>query len=186
MSTMLPEARRFRDAMALWPTGVAVVTGFGDRGEPLGFVVGSLCSVSLDPVLVSFCVQKTSSTWAQLRAQGRFSINFLSVDQPDLCRRFASGDPARRFDGLAFELTGARQPRLAGCCACLDVAIRREIDAGDHWLALCDVHNVDSGRALLPLVFARGRLNRLEPCNDAGADHFQRWEDSLNAFPFAA
>lgn len=178
------DPQRFRQLMALWPTGVAVVSGFGTDGQPLGFVVGSLCSVSLEPMLLAFCIQKASTTWPQFRSRGKFSINFLAADQSDLCWRFASGDPTQRFAGLDFDLSDSGQPRLRRCCGWLDVALTQEIEAGDHWLALCEVTSLEAGANNLPLAFARGRLNRLEPCQAQAPDHFERWERSLNDFPF--
>lgn len=180
-----PDPQEFRRLMALWPTGVAVVSGLGDAGEPLGFVVGSLCSVSLDPMLVAFCIQKTSSTWAQFRARERFALNFLAVDQADLCWRFASGEPAQRFAGLQYARSRGGQPLLAGSCAWLDVQLAQEIDAGDHWLALCQVAALQAGPSNAPLAFARGRLNRLEACQPPAPDHLERWERAFNDLQFA-
>lgn len=181
----MPDPQRFRQVMGLWPTGVAVLSGFGADGRPLGLVVGSLCSVSLEPMLVAFGIQKASSTWAEFRARSKFSINFLAADQSDVCWRFASGDPNRRFDGIDFDLSEAGQPRLRNCCAWLDLRLTQEIEAGDHWLALCEVTSLDAGTSNLPLAFARGRLNRLEPCAAPALDHFERWERSLGDFPFS-
>lgn len=176
--------QRFRQLMSMWPTGVAVVTGFGNGGAPLGFVVGSLCSVSLEPTLVAFCIQKTSSTWQQFRERGRFAINFLAADEGELCARFATGDPTKRFDGLDFDLSDGREPRLRGGCGSLDVTLAQEVDAGDHWLALCQVRHMQPGPSAQPLVFARGHLHRLEPARNAGADHLERWERALDDLQF--
>lgn len=175
------ESRSFRNLMGLWPTGVAVIAGCTDAGEPLGFVVGSLCSVSLSPMLVAFCVQKQSSTWEQLRARGRCAINMLSLAQAELCWRFASGDPARRFDGVPFDRGGADLPHLRDCCGWLDVEVRSEVDAGDHWLVIAEVTAMQAGAIADPLTFAKGRLNRVEPWLELDPDHLAPWEQSLNA-----
>lgn len=175
------DALLFRRIMGLWPTGVAVVTGWADDGKPLGFVVGSLCSVSLSPTLIAFCVQKESSTWAQFRKRGSFRINFLALDQSALCWRFASGNPASRFEGLDVPLSPGEQPRLPGCCAWMDVRMNAEVEAGDHWLVIAEVTAMEQGPSADPLAFAKGRLNRVEPWLDLDPNHFERWEHSLNA-----
>lgn len=48
------DPRDFRDVMGHYPTGVVVVTGMVDDA-PVGMVVGTFSSVSLDPPLVSSC-----------------------------------------------------------------------------------------------------------------------------------
>lgn len=181
-----PTPAAFRQAMALWPTGVAVLTGLDEAHQPLGMVVGSCFSVSLAPMLIGLCLQRSSSTWATLRASGRFALSFLSADQSDLCWRFASGEPARRFDGLAYAWSPSGQPVLLQGCAWLDATLFQEFEAGDHWLALCRVEHLQADPACLPLAFARGRLNRLEPCHAVGPDYFERWEQALSDLHFGS
>ncbi|PKQ07357.1 MAG: nitrilotriacetate monooxygenase, partial [Alphaproteobacteria bacterium HGW-Alphaproteobacteria-11] len=43
------DARRFRNALGWFTTGVAVVTTRVRGGEPIGITVNSFSSVSLDP-----------------------------------------------------------------------------------------------------------------------------------------
>ena len=179
-----PTPQVFRQAMSSWPTGVGVLAGWDSDRRPLGLVIGSFISVSLDPMLVGFGIQRSSSTWTQLRKAGRFAISFLATDQQELCWRFASGDPKQRFQGLPYDLTPAGQPVLRRCCAWLDLTLTEEVEAGDHWLALCQVTHLHADPIKPPLAFARGRLNRLEPCHGLEPDHLERWESTLNAFQF--
>ena len=90
--------------MALWPTGVSVVTGIGPAQNPLGMVIGSFCSVSLAPPLIAFFVKKGSTTWEEIRAgSAQFCVNILSRDQVELCSVFSTGDPNRRFDSVDYD-----------------------------------------------------------------------------------
>ncbi|HPB46364.1 MAG TPA: flavin reductase, partial [Microthrixaceae bacterium] len=54
----------YRKVLGAFPTGVTVVAAVAD-GRPGGLAVGSFFSVSLEPPLVGFCVQKSSSSWAR-------------------------------------------------------------------------------------------------------------------------
>ena len=65
----------FRLAMGRYPTGIAVVAAMHE-GVPHGFTVNSFASVSLDPLLLSFCAGRSSSTWPAIRAAGRFDVAF--------------------------------------------------------------------------------------------------------------
>lgn len=171
----------YRSVLGLWPTGVSVVTGLNQDGQLQGVVIGSFCSVSIAPPLIAFCPQKTTSSWQQMRQTKHFCINFLSQEQSALCWKFASGDIRTRFDGVDYELAGNGVPRLQGCCAWIDASIENEIEAGDHWIVVGRIDALHKGGSELPLAFAKGRLNRLEPLSGLVDGHFSEWEQSLNA-----
>src|SRR5690606_14707737 len=77
---------RFRSVLGSYPTGVAVVTGIDKQGEPIGMVVGTFTSVSIDPPLVAFLPMKTSRTFQILREDSdTFCINILAADQENVC-----------------------------------------------------------------------------------------------------
>ena len=57
----------YRQVLGKLPTGVMAITGVNDDNEKLGLVVGTFQSLSLEPPLVMFCVDKSSSSWPKLR-----------------------------------------------------------------------------------------------------------------------
>ena len=71
--------RHYRAVLGNYPTGVAVVTAMGGGGEPIGMVVGSFTSVSLDPPLVAFLPDRSSSTFPAIREAGAFCVNVLAM-----------------------------------------------------------------------------------------------------------
>ncbi len=81
------DPKDFRAVLSLWPTGVCVITGLDGEDQPLGLVIGSFSSVSLEPPLVGFFPQKTSATWLAMRETKRFCVNILSHDQTTMCSR---------------------------------------------------------------------------------------------------
>src|SRR3954452_12525911 len=78
----------FRRSMRHIPTPVAIVTTTVGT-TPVGLTVGSFASVSLDPALVSFFVDKQSTTWREMRDSDAFAINFLGHGMGTRCRSFA-------------------------------------------------------------------------------------------------
>ncbi len=56
------DPQRFRETMATFPSGVVVLTAFGQDSLPRGLTVSAFCAVSLDPPLALACVDKTSNT----------------------------------------------------------------------------------------------------------------------------
>ena len=71
----------YRQILGKLPTGVTAITGVNDDDEKLGLVVGTFQSLSLEPPLVMFCVDKSSSSWPKLRKLQKFTAKILSDDQ---------------------------------------------------------------------------------------------------------
>ena len=150
----------FRAVLGRFPTGVVVVTGLAD-GVPTGVALNSFTSVSLDPPLVSFCMARTSGTWPALRRAGRLAVSVLGAGQEGVGRRFATRG-VDRFAGLPTTPAPGGAPVLDGAVAWLDGTITAVHPAGDHDLALLQVHELGLGdrtgapAAEDPLLFHRG------------------------------
>jgi len=98
------DARQFRDVLGQYPTGVSVVTATQADGKVAGLAVGSFTSVSLDPPLVAFLPDKTSTSWPKIRSVGSFCVNVLGADQESICRTFASSLQTSLLDSAGGEL----------------------------------------------------------------------------------
>jgi flavin reductase (DIM6/NTAB) family NADH-FMN oxidoreductase RutF len=151
---------RFRRVMGHLAMGVTIVTGRAPEGHPVGLTATSVCSVSLDPLLVQVCVDRGSSTHDPLIASGSFAINLLTSDQEALARCFASAPPVRRFRGVSLRSSALGNPLLDGCLAWVDCRIWKVYPAGDHSIVVGEVLSCDAG-AGRPLVYFRGRYRRL-------------------------
>ena len=123
-----------RTAMRFVPATVTVVTVGGE--EPRGVTIASFTSVSLDPPLVSFNVQRSARFYGLIRAAGRFAVHVLSAEQAHLSDRFANPvlDRAQQFDGVPFAEQPDGLPLLEGALATFVCEPWAEYDAGDHSL----------------------------------------------------
>lgn len=148
------EPRDFRDVMGHYPTGVVVVTGLDD-GAPVGMVVGTFSSVSLDPPIVSFMPMTTSSTYPKLRASEHLCISVFAHDQLTECRVLAGKDPDK-FSKVAWTADENGVPMIDGAVAHIHGSLREEIEAGDHFITLVDVHDLAIARPTTPLLFFQG------------------------------
>jgi 3-hydroxy-9,10-secoandrosta-1,3,5(10)-triene-9,17-dione monooxygenase reductase component len=158
------DSAAFRRVMGRIPTSVTVVTSLadGDVIKPVGMTIGSFVSVSLDPPLVGFLPQKTSTTWATIEQSGIFCVNVLADTQSDLCWQFAKSSGS--FDDVMWSptlLSGA--PLLDGAVAWIDCRIAQVIDAGDHWFVLGEVVGMNATDDGQPLVFSNGALGTVRP-----------------------
>lgn len=149
------DTRTFRDVLGHYPTGVVAVTGLSPSGEPLGMVVGTFSSVSLDPPMVSFMPTTTSETYAALRESTEFCINVLAHDQRSETRTLSQRDP-NKFDKVKWTASDYGVPQLDGAVAYIRCARTQEIDAGDHIIVLCEVRGVEVVRPVTPLLFFQG------------------------------
>jgi flavin reductase (DIM6/NTAB) family NADH-FMN oxidoreductase RutF len=150
---------RFRQVLGHFPTGVTVVTASTDEG-PVGLCVGSFTSVSLFPPLVAFCAGDASASYPRIEAAGHYCVNILADDQEEIARVFADkGDD--KFAGIGWRpsvVTGA--PVINDVLAWIDCRIDAIHQAGDHWIVVGRVLDLEIGHEGGPLVFFRGGFGR--------------------------
>lgn len=154
MSEMKVEAATFRQVLGYYPTGVCVITALSDDGLPIGLVVGTFTSVSLDPPLVGFFPDKRSTTWPRIEAAGHFCVNVLASDQTALCRQIAS--PGDKFAGVEYTLSQHDLPVLGGAMVAIECRLEAVAEAGDHWMVMGRVLGLEARREADPMLFFRG------------------------------
>jgi len=179
--TVTFDGRRFRTVLGHFPTGVAAITATSPDGSPVGLAVGSFTSVSLDPPLVAFLPDKGSSSFPKIRDAGAFCVNVLASDQEVVCRQFAASG-TDKFAGLSWTPTPTNSPRLEGVVAWIDCEIADVIDAGDHYIVLGRVRDLDVTNAELPLLFFQGGYGSFRPSTivaspEAAVARQLRWAD---------
>jgi flavin reductase (DIM6/NTAB) family NADH-FMN oxidoreductase RutF len=157
MSTSI-DSGKYRQVLGHFTTGVTVITAAAEAG-PVGLAVGSFSSVSLEPPLVGFFADKGSTSWPKIEGTGSFCVNILGEHQEDVCRRFASKDPDK-FAGLGWKATGSGSPLIDDVIAWIDCDIDQVVEAGDHFLVLGAVRELDVAHDGPPLLFFRGGYGR--------------------------
>ncbi|WP_245644509.1 flavin reductase family protein [Nocardioides jensenii] len=152
-------ARRFRDVLGRYASGVTVVTSMsGD--EPVGMTCQSFSSVSLDPPLVTFIPAKTSRAWPMIQRSGHFCVNFLADGQADLSNTMASRG-VDKFAGLAWSPSKTGAPLFDGIVGYVDCTIHAVHEAGDHYIVVGRVQDMDftvdpTGDSPDPLLYFQG------------------------------
>jgi 3-hydroxy-9,10-secoandrosta-1,3,5(10)-triene-9,17-dione monooxygenase reductase component len=148
-------ARRFRDVLGQFASGVAVVTSMAG-GEPVGMTCQSFSSVSLDPPLVMFVPAKTSRAWPMMQRAGHFCVNFLAADQVEISNVMASKG-ADKFAGIPWSTSKTGSPLLKGILGYVDCTVHTVHEAGDHYIVVGRVQDMDvDDSAPEPLVYHRG------------------------------
>jgi len=159
----------FRRVVGRFPTGVTVITTVS-AGEHHALTCSSFTSVSLDPVLVLFGVEKRARFHDVVLATGTWAVSVLAQGQEDLSRQFAvRGRPLEdQFVGVPFApgpVTGA--PVLDGAVAALECRTTSTVDAGDHTLVLGEVLGLSLPEpSAEPLLYVEGRYAALGDAPD--------------------
>ena len=102
----------FRKAMGSFATGVTIITvDFED--EVHGMTANAFTSVSLDPMLVLVCVDRSARTHAHLHAKKRFGVNVLAEHQRAISEYYAR--PERTHERAEQEAGPDRSPAAYLC-----------------------------------------------------------------------
>lgn len=153
------DAVELRRAYGCFPSGVAAVCALRDA-EPVGLAASSFTSISIEPPLVSVCIQLTSTTWPRLRSVDRIGISVLAETHDVACRALAAKN-GRRFADLEWQATPAGAVFVVGATAWLECSVHSELPAGDHVIVLMRVHALRAEPDREPLVFHGSRFRRL-------------------------
>jgi 3-hydroxy-9,10-secoandrosta-1,3,5(10)-triene-9,17-dione monooxygenase reductase component len=155
------DSMEFRRVLGHYPTGVCVVSAM-DGGTPVGMVVGSFTSVSLDPPLVAFLPDRKSTSWPRIERAKRFSVNILSTHQQAVCQALSSkaGD---KFGAIDYRLADCGLPVIEGIVAWIACDLEAVHDAGDHFIAIGRAQSLSVASEHMPLLFFQGRYGQFSP-----------------------
>lgn len=161
------DLRAFRFSLGQFPTGVCIVTTFVDD-ELLGMTMSSFNSLSLDPPLVLFSIDKKARGLPSWQAAQGYAIHVLSEDQTNLSNRFARPSPDK-WEGIPYKTGVTGAPLLSGASAIFECVPNAQHEAGDHVLFIAQVRKFHSHSQRQPLVFCKGSYGQLNQHDDTAA-----------------
>ena len=147
----------FRASLAMFATGVTIVTARSATGELIGLTASSFNSVSLSPPLVLWSLSQAASSMAAFSGGTHYAINVLAADQQALAERFAS-KRSDRWDGVVFTNGVAGAPLLAGVAACFECFNRSQYLEGDHVIFVGEVEHCSHSENAAPLLYHGGKF----------------------------
>ena len=154
------DARSFRQALGCFATGITVVTSVGLDGEYLGFTANSFNSVSLDPPLVLFSLDRGAYSLKAFEAAGVFAINILREDQEAVSIAFARA-LSNKWEGVRTEIWQTGSPILVDALASFDCETTSMHDGGDHVIFVGRVLRLRAGVDGRPLLYFRGTYRQI-------------------------
>ncbi len=154
------DAAEFATALRQYAAGVCLLT-LQDDIDDVGTTVSSVMSVSARPPLVAVGLSADGYPAELLGDIGRCALNVLAAEHAIVSSRFASaGRPSARhlLESVPWTRCDGGAIVLGDALVALDCRLERLLPAGDHLLALLEVHGVPvRNESARPLLRFRGR-----------------------------
>jgi len=155
MSTTPFDVKDFRRALGQFPTGVTVITTLDQAGNPVGVTASSFNTVSIEPALVLWSIDKGANSLSAFENAKHFAVNVLGSDQVATSNNFASRGEDK-FANADYRCNEYGIPLLADCAAQFECSTWAVYEGGDHLILVGEVQAYQHQSDTSPLVFARG------------------------------
>ncbi len=155
---MVIDTIHFKKALGSFTTGICHVATFDHESQkPVGLTVNSLASVSLEPPLLSFCLDKKSRTFLYFNKNDSFCVNILNHQQQDISLRFSNGTP-NPWSLTEYSLSEQGFVYIHEALCSIECHVRERIEVGDHVLMIGEVlrSSFSQDSSAKPLIYFRG------------------------------
>lgn len=159
-----PTPEQYRAVIGRFATGVTVMATEAD-GEPHGMTANAISSLSLEPLLVLVCVERTTNMVDAVATSGAFALSVLTVSQRDLSTHFADPDRAMgddQFDGIETHRLTTGSPVLDRSLGALDCVVWATYDGGDHVIVVGEVVDLETGEDAPALTYFRSTYGSVD------------------------
>lgn len=153
------DTRELRNAFGCFATGIVVVTTRDSAGRAIGKTCNSFASVSLDPPLVLWCLNKRSVTFEAFNASPYFVVSVLGTGADELSKRFATFGNHIVENSVRTVETKLGPPTFPEAMAVFECDTYARYDGGDHEIVVGRVlrFSRQAGGTPKPLLFYHGR-----------------------------
>lgn len=156
------DPREFRNALGRFATGVCVITVNPDDANPMGMTVNSFASVSLDPALVLWSLQKNSDVYDAYANAEKFAVNILTEEQQSVSNQYAKKGEHDLQEGTYFQGKSGNVV-LRDAMTSFECDLEAVHEGGDHIIIVgrvTDMHSHPADRN--PLLFFGGKYRELK------------------------
>ncbi|MFJ9245148.1 flavin reductase family protein [Streptomyces sp. NPDC101776] len=146
--------RRFREAMASFPSGVTIVTTADEPGQWRGFTATSFCSLSMEPPLILVCLADSAECHPAFTSGEHWLVHVITDEHTELATRFATRG-ADKSAHPRFALDEHGLPVLDAAAVTLECSTYDIHPAGDHTILLGRVDDARLGEGTPTLYYQR-------------------------------
>ena len=144
----------FKLALSKFATGLTVISIKSNK-KFIGKTVNSFASLSLNPPLVLFSLDKKSTSLKIYKKANYIGINILSNKQKDLSEFFAKNKP--EWDNINYFLTENNIPMIKDSVTNIDCKKIKTIVQGDHLIFICKVNAIKINKNEKPLIYVNSK-----------------------------
>lgn len=142
----------FKSVVAQFPTGVTVIS-LSYKNTLRAFTANSFTAVSLNPGLISFCLNKASTSLALFKDTPYFAVSILSSNQRDVSIHFAS-NILNKFEFFQYTIGKySNAPLINGSIAFIECKKYNQFECGDHFIFIGEVRNTFIDHSKSPLIY---------------------------------
>lgn len=143
----------FKKSLSRFASGVTIVTYTGN-GESGGITVSSFSSLSMDPPLVLFSINRSVGSHEKLLQSSHFCIHILSREQETLSNQFSSSkiDKNELLRNISIERK-EEIPLLPGSLSRLFCERFAIYEGGDHSIFIGKVLSAETDESKEPLLY---------------------------------
>ena len=141
----------FKKSLSKFTTGVTIITINKDK-VMLGKTVNSFAALSLKPPLVLFSLDKKSSSIEKYLKSKNIGINLLSNKQKNISSYFSLKNSS--WNNTKYIVTKKNSiPMIKDCVANFHCKKYKVIKAGDHFLFICKILEIQINNKKKPLIY---------------------------------
>lgn len=149
---LLVQNEEFKSAVGKFPTGVTVISTSHDN-KLWGFTANSFVSVSLDPSLVSFCLNRESGSFKAFREAEYFAVNILASNQAGISKHFTRRG-FDKFKNINYKISSfSNLPLISDAICIIECKKYKEFECGDHFIFVGEVMKTKIDDKKLPLLY---------------------------------
>ena len=147
----------FKKTLSMFSTGITIVTAIDNLGSPIGMTVNSFSSVSLNPPLILWSIDKKQPSYNFFKNSNGYVVNILSKNQLDLCNIFSSKSKSK-FKNINWQRSNNGFPLIDNCLAWFDCIKWNDYPGGDHQILVGEVTDFNFCN-LEPLTYWNSKIS---------------------------
>ena len=147
----------FKKTLSMFSTGITIVTAVDNIGNPIGMTVNSFSSVSLNPPLILWSIDKKQPSYNFFKNSNGYVVNILSKNQLDLCNIFSSKSKSK-FKNINWQRSNNGFPLIDNCLAWFDCIKWNDYPGGDHQILVGEVTDFNFCN-LEPLTYWNSKIS---------------------------
>ena len=115
----------------------------------------------MSPPLIIFNIYKTETDHVDFLKNNSFVINFLSREQEEVSRLFATKDPEKVIK-TQHSISENKNIILHDTLGHIELSVFQQIDIADHVLVIGQVQNLETDDNKKPLIYYRSKYQSLK------------------------